>query len=138
MRLLLLASFMVTQRRAGILALLFPLALVAACDKVPLLAPTGTVITLIPTTTTVPLNSEVTIVGTVIENGVASGGSGSGSSSTSRSGNGTPVQNGTVVTFTTTIGRIEPSEARTHNGEVTVKLITDNTSGTATITAYSG
>lgn len=121
--------------------LLLPLAMVAACDKVPLLAPTGTVITLFPTTTTVPLNSEVTIVATVIENGVAAGGSGSasgGTSSTSRSGNGTPVQNGTVVTFTTTIGRIEPSEARTHNGEVTVKLITGNTSGSATITAYSG
>ena len=34
------------------------------------------------------------------------------------------MQNGTLITFTTTIGRIEPSEARTHNGQVTVKLIT--------------
>lgn len=123
-----------------LLLLLLPLAMVAACDKVPLLAPTGTVITLFPTTTTVPLNSEVTIVATVIENGVAAAGSGTGSgtTTTSRTGNGTPVQNGTVVTFTTTLGRIEPSEARTHNGEVTVKLITGNASGTATITAYSG
>jgi Bacterial Ig-like domain (group 1)/PKD domain len=131
---------MVTQRRVMLFALLAPFALVTACDKVPLLAPTGSVITLIPATTTVPLNSEVTIVATVIENGVASS-SGTGptsSTSTSRTGNGTPVQNGTVVTFTTTIGRIEPSEARTHNGEVTVKLITGGTSGTATITAYSG
>ena len=32
------------------------------------------------------------------------------------------MQNGTVITFTTTIGRIEPTEARTHNGQVTVKL----------------
>ena len=55
-----------------------------------------------------------------------------------RSGGGTPVQNGTVVSFTTTLGRIEPSEARTHNGTVTVKLITGNASGTATITAFSG
>lgn len=132
---------MVTHRRVMLLLLLLPMALVAACDKVPLLAPTGTVITLFPTTTTVPLNSEVTIVATVIENGVAAAGSGStsgGTTSTSRTGNGTPVQNGTVVTFTTTIGRIEPSEARTHNGEVTVKLITGSASGTATITAYSG
>jgi hypothetical protein len=48
------------------------------------------------------------------------------------------VQNGTVITFTTTIGRIEPSDARTHNGQVTVKLITSGQSGTATVTAYSG
>jgi hypothetical protein len=116
--------------------LLLPLALVAACDKVPLLAPTGTVITIIPTAKTVSLNSELPITVTVIENGVASGGS--GSSGGQRAGAGTPVQNGTLVSFTTTIGRIEPSEARTHNGQVTVKLITGSTSGSPTIVAYSG
>jgi adhesin/invasin len=118
--------------------LLLPLALLAACDKVPLLAPTGSVITLLPEVNNVPLNSSVTIVATVIENGVASSGTGPGGGTTSRAGNGTPVQNGTLVTFTTTIGRIEPSDARTHNGQVSVQLITDSTSGLATITAYSG
>jgi hypothetical protein len=123
--------------------LALPLALVAACDKLPLLAPTGSVITLLVGTTTVSLNSEVTIVATVIENGAAPAGgtgtgTGTGTTTTTRSGAGTPVQNGTLITFTTTIGRIEPSEARTHNGQVTVKLITAGTSGTATITAYSG
>ena len=34
---------------------------VAACDKVPLLAPTGSVITLLPETTTVSLNSKINI-----------------------------------------------------------------------------
>jgi hypothetical protein len=131
---------MVTQRPALLALLVLPLALVAACDKVPLLAPTGSVITLLLATTTVSLNSEVTIVATVIENGQATAGTGTGTgtTTTSRSGSGTPVQNGTLITFTTTIGRIEPSEARTHNGQVTVKLITGGTSGTATITAYSG
>ena len=105
---------------------LLPLALVAACDKVPLLAPTGSVITLLPATTTVSLNSEVDIIATVIENGQATGtvGSGTGHGHDVEPGAGTPVQNGTLITFTTTIGRIEPSEARTHNGQVTVKLIT--------------
>jgi hypothetical protein len=122
-----------------LLLLLLPLALVAACDKVPLLAPTGSVINLFPATTSVSLNSEVTIIATVIENGVAAGGSGSPSGGgTTRTGNGTPVQNGTLITFTTSIGRIEPSEARTHHGQVSVRLITSGTSGTATITAYSG
>jgi hypothetical protein len=129
---------MVTQRSIGIVLLsllVLPLALILACDKVPLLAPTGSVITLLPVTNTVSLNSEVQIIATVIENGVASGGTGTTST---QSGGGTAVQNGTLVTFTTTIGRIEPSEARTHNGQVTVKLITGDASGTATITAYSG
>src|SRR3954453_10962530 len=137
MRLLLLASFMVTHRRYIFLALLLPLACLAGCDKVPLLAPTGTVITLIPTSTTVALNSQMQIVATVIEHGASSGGSGTGTSSTASTG-GTPVQNGTLITFTTTIGRIEPSEARTNNGQVTVMLITGSESGTPTITAYSG
>jgi adhesin/invasin len=119
------------------LLLLVALTLPAACDKVPLLAPTGSVISLIPEANNVALNSQMAIVATVIENGVASSGSGSASSS-SKSGAGTPVQNGTVITFTTTIGHIEPSEARTHNGQVTVQLITSGTSGAATITAYSG
>ncbi len=125
------------------------LALSAACDKVPLLAPTGTIITLFPAATTVPINGEVEIVATVIENGVAAapttGGGGAApgttttpTTTTSTAGAGTPVQNGTLVSFTTTIGRIEPREARTNNGEVRVKFFAGGQSGVATITAYSG
>jgi hypothetical protein len=121
----------------------------SACDKVPLLAPTGTVITLFPAASTVPINGQVEIVATVIENGTtaappsggtgASGASGGGSTTTTSStGAGTPVQNGTVVTFTTTLGRIEPTEARTNNGQVHVQFIAGGQSGTATITAFSG
>ena len=131
---------MVAHRRtvlACLAVLLLPFALIAGCDKVPLLAPTGSVITLLASTTTASLNSEVSIIATVIENGQASG-AGSGTGTTTRTGAGTPVQNGTLITFTTTIGRIEPSEARTHNGQVTVKLVTGSASGTATVTAYSG
>ena len=130
---------MVSHRNfiVGLLCILIlPLALIAACDKVPLLAPTGSVITLqIPDTTAVSLNSEMSITATVIENGVVAGGSGP---TVTRSNGGTPVQNGTVVSFTTTLGRIEPAEARTHNGQVTVRLITGNSSGSAVITAFSG
>jgi len=133
---------MVTQRSVGIAlvsALALPFALLSACDKVPLLAPTGSVITLLAGTNTVSLNSEITIVATVIENGAApSSGTGTGTSTTSRAGAGTPVQNGTLISFTTTLGRIEPAEARTHNGQVSVKFISAGTSGNATITAYSG
>jgi Big-like domain-containing protein/PKD domain-containing protein len=131
---------MVTRRQAALFITALAFASVAACDKVPLLAPTGSVITLIPATNTVSLNSQIQIIATVIENGQAPAGTGSGSgtTTTSRTGAGTPVQNGTVVTFTTTIGTIQPQEARTHDGQVTVTLITGSQSGTAVITAYSG
>src|SRR5919198_5146262 len=143
MRVLSLAQFMLTRFRRDdillgaaviLLAVAIPLGVVS-CDKVPLLAPTGTVITLIPTSNSLSLNSEITIVATVIENGAVAG---TGTGTTTRSGAGTPVQNGTVITFTTTIGRIEPAEARTHNGQATVRLISGGQSGTARITAFSG
>jgi hypothetical protein len=142
----------------------------ASCDKVPLLAPSGSVINLFATSATVPINGEVEIIATVIENGVAqtpstggggtggggtggggtggggtggggTGGNGTGTNgttATSTTGAGTPVQNGTLVSFTTTIGRIEPAEARTQNGQVRVKFVAGTQSGTATITAFSG
>jgi hypothetical protein len=48
------------------------------------------------------------------------------------------VQNGTVITFTTTLGRIEPVDARTNNGQVRVRFISNGQSGIATVTAFSG
>src|SRR5260370_6946869 len=108
MRLLSLAPLMVTHRRFVIAvgsSCVAIVALVAACNKVPLLAPTGSVITLLPQTNSVSLNSQVTIVATVIENGTASAGTGTGTgtgtTTTSRPGPGIPAPNGTPVPFTT-------------------------------------
>jgi hypothetical protein len=134
---------MVAQRRRAVIVvgsvILGLFGMVASCSKVPLLAPTGSVITLIPEITSMSLNSQATIIATVIENGIATqGGSGSGGTTASRTGAGTPVQNGTHVTFTTSLGQIQPSDAITHNGETQVTFITGGSSGTATITAYSG
>ena len=67
-----------------------------------------------------PLNGSIDVVATVIE------------------GSGTPVQNGTLVTFTATLGHVDPPEARTENGKVTVKFVAGNQSGMATVTALSG
>jgi adhesin/invasin len=90
------------------------------CDKMPLVAPSDTTITLYASTTTVGLNGTVDITATVIEPA------------------GTPVQNGTVVTFTTTLGTISPAEARTSGGKATVRLTAGTKSGTAEIQAFSG
>lgn len=107
-----------------------------ACERVPLLAPTGTVINLTLASEIASLNSSVDVIAVLIENG-GTAGTGTGAS-TSTTGAGTPVQNGTVVSFTTNIGSIEPAEAKTVNGRVTVKLNTGGQSGKATVTAYSG
>lgn len=91
-----------------------------ACDKLPLTAPTESTIQLFATASSVPVDGAVDIVATVIEEA------------------GTPVQNGTVVSFTTTIGAIDPADARTENGKVTVRLRADGRSGLALVTAFSG
>jgi hypothetical protein len=147
---------MVTHsRRATALTLSFAmlaLSFAAACDKVPLLAPTGSVITLFASSTTVATNGEIEIIATVIENGTApppttpgtttpgttTPGTTTPSPSTPTVGAGTPVQNGTLVSFISTIGVIEPREARTQNGEVRVRFRANGQHGTAKITAYSG
>jgi hypothetical protein len=86
----------------------------------PLSAPTESTITLYASSTTVGLNGSIEITATVIESA------------------GTPVQNGTVVTFTTTLGTIDPTEARTSNGKATVRLLAGSKSGTAEVRAFSG
>lgn len=93
---------------------------VSGCDKVPLVAPSDTTITLFSNTQVLPLNGTAEVTASVIQSG------------------GNPVHNGTVVSFTTSLGRIEPAEATTTNGKVTVKLIVGSQSGTAEVSAYSG
>ncbi len=51
---------------------------------------------------------------------------------------GTTVPDGTIVQFFTTLGRIDPQEARTRNGVARANLISDSRSGTASVTAVSG
>jgi PKD repeat protein len=97
---------------------LFPL---AACEQVPLLAPAGSSITLTASTNALPLNGTTQIIVQVLEP------------------SGTPPHSGTHVIFTTTLGRIEPSEVETDvSGRAVVTFNAGNASGTATISAASG
>ena len=114
-------------------AWLIAASLTVACDRVPLTAPSGTAITLIAMADTVPADGSVEILAILIE-----GGLGTGNNPDVEPGVGTPVHDGTVVTFTTSLGRIDPVEARTREGRVTVRLIGDGRSGTAVVTAISG
>jgi hypothetical protein len=114
------------------------IAVAHACSRPPLLAPSGTAITLVSQTNVLPVNGSTDITAILIEGGQSTTTQGGNSNTTTTPGVGTPVHNGTTVTFTTTLGRIEPAEASTSNGQAVVKLIGDGRSGVATITALSG
>lgn len=103
----------------AIIALLL-IAATAACDKVPLTAPTGSTVTLTANTEILAVNGTAELTATVLESA------------------GTFVQNGTIVTFTTTLGTLEPAEARTQGGKASVRLHAGTRSGRATIRAVSG
>ena len=61
----------------------------AACDKVPLLAPTSSTVTLTAQSHVLPTGGSTEVSAYVLES------------------SGTPVQNGTTVRFTTTLGRVD-------------------------------
>jgi len=111
--------------------------LAGSCDKMPLLAPSGSAITLVSNSNILAVNGQADIIATVLEGGVSTPTAPNGNPSVT-AGTGTPVHNGTQVYFSTSLGRIEPAQASTDDGRVTVKLIGDGRSGTATITATSG
>ena len=95
------------RRRSALAALLFGSALLTvACQKVPLLAPSGSTITLTSSATALPVNGTADIIAQVIEAA------------------GTPPHSGTLVTFTTNLGSVQPSEAETDlSGRVVVKYV---------------
>ncbi len=119
-----LSALIIARRRAR----LTRLALVAfvgvgasACQKVALLAPSGSTITLTASATTLPLNGTTTLLATIVQN------------------SGYPPHSDTQVTFTTTLGTVTPATAATDtNGQVSVQFNAGSSSGTATITATSG
>jgi adhesin/invasin len=99
-------------------AALLPLA--AACDKVPLLAPSGSTITISAAASALPINGTTEVSAYVVEAA------------------GTAPQNGTLVTFSTTLGTLEPAQVRTSNGRAVTTFRAGTTSGEATIIAASG
>src|SRR5262245_958178 len=108
--------------RGRLLFLGFALAALAgACEKLPLLAPTGSSITLTTTSNALSANGSLPIVAQVIE------------------ASGFPPHSGTQITFITTLGQIQPAEAQTDvNGQVTATFFAGGQNGTANITAISG
>jgi hypothetical protein len=92
-----------------------------SCERVPLLAPSGSTITLTASTTAISVNGTAQLIAQVVEPA------------------GTPPHSGTHVIFTTTLGSVKPSEGDTDiNGRVLAIFDAGSANGTATITATSG
>src|SRR5438094_719860 len=117
------SAFMITGFQRSLLRAAFGVLAVGtvACQRVALLAPAGSTITLTALSSTLPLNGSTNVIAQVIEPA------------------GTPPQRGTLVTFTTSIGSVQPVEAETDpGGRVMVTFNAGKQSGMATITAISG
>jgi Big-like domain-containing protein/PKD domain-containing protein len=110
-----------SERVPFVVTLVAAAALASACQKVPLLAPSGSSITLTSTATALPVNGTAQIIAQLVEPA------------------GTPPHSGTQVAFTTTLGSIEPAAVETDiNGRATVTFRSGTVNGTATISATSG
>ena len=92
---------MVSRCRLLLLAgLALLLSSATACEKVPLLAPTGSTITLTAPVNVLSASQSVDLVAQVLES------------------SGTPPHSGTTITFTTTLGTVQPSAAETDANEI--------------------
>ena len=90
------------------------------CADVVQLAPPGATMVLIANPPFVPANGGVSVISAVVTEQI-----------------GTPVPDGTVVQFFTTLGKID-REGKTNDGVARVNFIADARSGTADVTAVSG
>lgn len=96
-------------------------ALVAVgCDKVQLTAPANSTITLTTPVRMLPTGGSAELTAQVVEQG------------------GTPVQNGTTVRFTSSLGRVDPVETQTRNGIATATFYAGDVSGSAEVKVSSG
>jgi len=107
-------------RLGGALVLALAQLAVVACDKMPLAAPSGSTVTVRSAETVLPTGGSTDITAYVSEQA------------------GTPVQNGTVVMFSTNLGRLEPAEVQTKNGYAVTKFMAGDIAGEAVIRAASG
>lgn len=106
--------------RTSHLLVLLAVCSLAACERVALTSPTGSKITISADRSVLPLNGQATLRAVVIEAG------------------GTPVHNGTSVTFTSTLGTVNPVEATTINGVATATFNAGGVSGKSFVHAFSG
>jgi hypothetical protein len=111
---------MKTSAARSLLLVLLTGAATAACDRDPLVAPVASTISVSATDTNVQPGGSTDVFAVVVEEA------------------GTPVHNGTVVRFSSTLGRVEPQEATTSDGVARATFTAGSATGTAKVTASSG
>ena len=110
-----------TPTRMGIVGPTIALALLTArCSTTVMLAPSGARLTLSSTATALAFNGAATISATLVN------------------ADGTTPPDGTMVTFSTTLGSLQPAETATAKGVAVVTFNAGPASGTAIVTARSG
>lgn len=92
----------------------------AACHATPLVAPSASTLTTVVADTVLPAGGATTVTAHLVEAA------------------GTAVHDGTVVTFTATLGDVHPAEAATVRGRATAVFTAGDHSGIAEIRAWSG
>jgi hypothetical protein len=108
-----------------------------SCQDVPLLAPSTSTLTIILSADTLSASGTINVTATLVQGSGTPSTPGNGATTTP-SGVAQPVHDGTQVTFTTSLGTIDPVTATTKGGQVTVQLSGNGQTGTAKITAFSG
>ena len=110
------------MRKRTVAAIIGALALLpgTSCQQAILTAPNGSTLQLVANPTFIPASSGVSIISALLIEPA-----------------GTPVADGTVVQFFTTLGVID-EQGKTNDGVVRVNLVADSRSGTAQVTAFSG
>ncbi len=120
------ASILGTQPRSVIRRTLLMLAAasaigsLASCERALTVAPTNAVISLTAQSYALANNSSLVITAILVDS------------------TGAAVPDGTIVTFRSTLGAMEPTTAYTSNGRAVATLLAGTLSGTASITAASG
>ena len=108
-------------RLIGLVSLLIVATVTATCDSVPLLAPSGSSITLTASTNAIAATGTAQLIAQVLEP------------------SGTPPHPGTQIIFTTTLGVVEPATVTTDvNGRAIATFRGNGVNGIATINAGSG
>lgn len=104
----------------GLIALIASGVVLASCGQAILSSPDGTTLQIFVNPPFIGANGDTAVVSVL---------------ATEKAG--TPVPDGTVIQFFTTLGRID-EQAKTNDGVARVNLISDARSGTAVVTAVSG
>lgn len=102
------------------LLVLVVLVVAQGCENDSVFAPSGSIVRLGASDPVIPVGGQTTLRAVATDRNLI------------------PVGRGTVISFQTTLGRVDPTEGRTVDGVATTTLFAEQTAGTAMVRAFSG